>query len=104
MVEPSQFKDYVIPIGIMAIIGSVIVDFVGDHVKMQKKDEEFQITEDMMNEKIQEKAVTEKKAREIAKKLVDKELEDLEDHYAMILRVSVMIRKKNNLFLSNFRS
>jgi hypothetical protein len=79
MVEPSQFKDYVIPIGIIAILGSVIVDFVGDHVKMQKKDEEFQITEDMMNEKIQEKAVIEKKAREIAKKLVDKELEDLED-------------------------
>ncbi len=45
MVEPSQFKDYVIPIGIMAIMGSVIVDFVGDHIKMVKKDEEFQITE-----------------------------------------------------------
>jgi hypothetical protein len=79
MVEPSQFKDYVIPIGIMAIMGSVIVDFVGDHIKMVKKDEEFQITENLMDEKIQEKAVTEKKAREIAKKLVDKELEDLAD-------------------------
>ena len=79
MVEPSQFKDYVIPIGIMAIMGSVIVDFVGDHIKMVKKDEEFQITENLMDEKIQEKAVTEKKAREIAKKLVDKELEELED-------------------------
>jgi len=79
MVEPGQFRDYVIPIGIIAIMSSVIVDFVGDHIIMQKKDEEFQITEDMMNEKIQEKAVTEKKAREIAKKLVDKELEDLED-------------------------
>ena len=77
MVEPSQFKDYVIPIGIMAIMGSVIVDFVGDHIKMVKKDEEFQITENLMDEKIQEKAVTEKKAREIAKKLVDKELEDI---------------------------
>jgi uncharacterized protein with von Willebrand factor type A (vWA) domain len=32
-----------------------------------------------MDEKIQEKAITEKKAREIAKKLVDKELEDLAD-------------------------
>ena len=79
MVEPSQFKDYVIPIGIMAIMGSVIVDFVGDHIKMVKKDEEFQITENLMDEKIQEKAVTEKKAREIAKKFVDKELEDLAD-------------------------
>jgi hypothetical protein len=79
MVEPSQFRDYVIPIGIIAIMSSVLVDFVGDHVKMVKKDEQFQLTEKMMDEKIQEKAVTEKKAREIAKKLVDKELEDLED-------------------------
>ena len=77
MVEPSLFKDFVIPLGIIAILCSIIVDFAGDHVKMVKKDEEYEETEKMMDEKIEEKAVTEKKARDIAKKLVDKELEDI---------------------------
>ena len=68
-VEPGQFRDYVIPIGVIAILCSVIVDFVGDHIKMQNKDMQFQETEKMMDEK----------AKDIAQKLVDKELRELED-------------------------
>jgi hypothetical protein len=79
MAQPASFKDYVVPLGIIAILGSIIVDFLGDHIKMRKKDEEYAITEQLMNEKIDQNAVTEEKARNIAKKIVDHQLEELED-------------------------
>jgi hypothetical protein len=79
VIAPQQYKDYAVFVGIIALMAGVLVDFVGDRYIMQKKDEQFQITESLMDEKITEQAVTEKKAREIAKKLIENEMSDIED-------------------------
>jgi hypothetical protein len=79
LVQPGNYSPFTIFIGIIAFMGGVLIDFAGDRVKMVQKDREYKITEGMMDEKIESNAVTEERARMIAKKLIRKELDELED-------------------------
>jgi hypothetical protein len=66
-------------VGIILILLGCIIYFIGDIYKMRKKNEELHTTEALMDKKIEDNALTEEKARLIAKKLIRKELDELED-------------------------
>lgn len=76
--QPDSYATHAPIVGIVLIIAGCIIYLIGDIYKMIQKKNELTIINDVMDQKIQDNAITEAKAREIAKKLVDKELRELE--------------------------
>ena len=63
----TEYNDKGLLVGLLLLALGIIVDYIGDKTKMQKKDEELKHTEDYCKEK----------AKEVAENLVKEELNNI---------------------------
>jgi hypothetical protein len=67
--NPTVYNDNYFFVSLLSVLAGIIVDLYGDKIKMEHHDQELKATEKLMEDK----------AKDIAQKLVEHEMKELED-------------------------